>query len=633
MLEKELKQLNEKQRKAVYHEEGPVYVVAGAGTGKTKTLTMRIAYLIESGVDPEKILAVTFTNKAAAEVRERVNKAIYPKSIGSWLYTFHAFGNKILRRHAHELGLNYGPNFTIIDAKESKDLIDQAMKELNLEDSYIKLGDMVPYIYYRKMEEQIPLDEDMDKIYFRYQNLLIRNQLMDFTDLITYTKKLFLLKPHILEKYQEQFEYILIDEFQDTDKVQYELIKMLNEGHNNTFVVGDPDQSIYSFRGARYVNNILFINEFKAKIITLDKNYRSVNNILKIANKLIKNNKDRADEKELKSDKELGREVEITRVADEYEETYYILEKVMKKLEEGSKPDEIAILYRNNTLSRLLEHEFVRNNIPYTIYGGLSFYERKEIKDILAYLKIALNTESDFFLKRVINTPKRGIGKKTFETVKKHAQTNRISMFEAIGRVIERGTLSPSLESGLREFRRVINNINNQVDKVEELQELIDYIFETTNYQKELDRYDFETRTDRYNNIQELKSAFRGAEAFEGTNREKLTELLNEITLFTEKETKNVKNAVILSTIHQVKGLEFDNVFIIGMDENIFPNYRAKDDPAQLEEERRLFYVAITRAREELTITSTTQRTIYGMFRFNRKSEFINEIEDNIWKN
>lgn len=626
MLKDEMQQLNDNQIEAVYHEGGPVYVIAGAGTGKTKTLTMRIAHLINSGVDPERILAVTFTNKAAAEIRQRVNKAIYPKSVGSWLYTFHAFGNKLLRRHAPELELGYTRHFTIIDTKESKDLIEQAMKELKLDDTTIRLGDVVQYIYNRKMENISALDEDYEKIYKKYVDLSIHNQLMDFTDLVVYTKELFYIRPDILRRYQNQFEHILIDEFQDTDKVQYDIIKMLNEEHNNVFVVGDPDQSIYSFRGARYENNELFIEELNAKTITLDKNYRSTNTILKSANKLIKFNKSRTTEKDLESDNGIGKEIVTEHLDYELDEVNYISELVQAKINEGYKPEQIAVLYRNNTLSRLLEHDFVRKNTPYVIYGGLSFYERKEIKDILAFLKLALDTTSDFFFRRVVNLPRRGIGRKTYEQIFEYAQKNKISMFEASNRLIERGRLSTSAENGLREFRRIINNINYQINEISNLKDIIDYIFDQTDYQRELDRDDFETREERYDNIMELKSAFETADLKEGTNQEKITELLDEITLFTEKESKKDKESVVLSTVHQVKGLEFEVVFIIAMEDDLFPNYRSKLELERLEEERRLFYVAITRAKKELYITSTKQRKIYGMFKFNRKSIFLNEI-------
>lgn len=624
MIHDELKQLNKNQLKAIHHEGGPVYVIAGAGTGKTKTLTMRIAFLIDHGVDPDRILALTFTNKAAREIRERVNKAVFPKSIGSWLYTFHALGNKILKTHAKELGLNYTNGFSIIDEKESKDIIEESMKELNLYNDTIKIGDVVEYIYERKMKNIEKQDDDIENIYKRYVKNCIKNQLMDFTDLITYMKVLFTKRKDILEYYQDKFEHILVDEFQDTDKIQYEIIKMLNKKHNNIFVVGDPDQSIYSFRGARYLNNELFIKELKAKTITLDKNYRSTKNILKTANKLIKFNETRTTKKDLHSDKEDGIRTEIITYQDEIEEAAEIANSIRSKIRDGIKPKEIAVLYRNNTLSRNLEHWLIRENIPYTIYGGLSFYQRKEIKDILAYVKVALDTNNDFFIKRIINTPKRGIGKKAFQTLKEHAEKNNISIFKAIDRV----KLGLTQDEALRSFKRLINNIGYKIETTKNLEEIVDYVFEKSEYQKELNRDESGTREERYENIQELKTAFRNTDEFglKDNNIDKVTALLDEITLFTEKESKKDKKSVILSTVHQVKGLEFEVVYVMGLEEDLFPNYRAKEDNERLEEERRLFYVAVTRAKKKLIINNTERRTIYGIFRFNRPSIFIKEI-------
>lgn len=618
-----LKQLNENQLKAVEFIGKPLFVVAGAGTGKTNTLTTKIAYLIkELNVDPNNILGVTFTNKAAKEIRERINEMIYPSQMGSWLYTFHAFCLRILREHAANLNMGYKNDFTVVDDIDSRDLIKEVLNKLNISNSNISTGEAKHFISNHKMEIEKLYDDEKLDIYNLYQEELIKNNLMDFDDLIKNVHTLFSENEKVLKKYQNIFKYVLVDEFQDTDKLQYEIIKLINS--KNTFVVGDPDQSIYSFRGARYDNNKLFIDEFNAEVIQLDLNYRSTNNILKLANKLISNNTNRTETNDLKSKLGLGKNPVIERFNNDLSEADYVVSKINSLILKGYKYKDIAVLYRNNALSRVYEHKFMQANIPYVIYGGISFYQRKEVKDILAYLKLVVDNNNDFFFKRVVNRPRRGLGNVTISKLESYSQMNNISMFEAIDLV----DLPKRAINGLKEFKKIILNIKNKINELENIKDIINVIYDESNYELELDKDSPEVKQNRIENINELKTVFSLANSnYSGTNLDKIKETLDELALFTdqEKQTDDI-NTTKLSTVHQVKGLEFKVVFVVGVEEEIFPNHRSIIDKNKLEEERRLFYVAITRAEEKLFISSSQQRNLYGRLSLMYESRFIKEI-------
>lgn len=624
VLDKYLQELNEEQLKAVKYQGSPLFVVAGAGTGKTKTLTMRIAYLIkELRVNPHDILAVTFTNKAAREIRSRVNNIISPEQMGSWLYTFHAFGLRILRMHAEDLKIGYKNDFSIIDETESKAVIKEVIEDLKLDDKAYKVGELKDFIsgYKTKMISTF-YDGTFEDIYYKYQKYLIKNQLMDFDDLIYYVYELFRTNKEILSRYQNQFKHILIDEFQDTDILQYEIIRLLN--NSNTFVVGDPDQSIYQFRGARYENNELFIKDFNAQVMILNKNYRSTNNILRAANSLIKYNKSRTAEKDLISDLGDGNYVNIVNLDTDFAEVDYVLFEINKMLSKGLNYSDIAVLYRNNAMSRGFEKKLIDYNIPYVIYGGLPFYQRKEVKDILSYIKVAVDKDSNFFLKRIINTPKRSIGKTTIEKLEKYSEANNISMFEAIDLI----DLPKKTMQSLIGFKNIILNIENKINKLMDLKDVVDLVFNESNYKIVLDEELADNKEERIENINELKSFFQDANELSGTNIERLKQVLDDLALVTDKEVKsNNKDAVILATVHQVKGLEFTCVFVVGLEDDVFPNHRASFDNTKIEEERRLFYVAITRAKKYLYLTSTERRRLYGKIDFNRPSMFLRELK------
>jgi DNA helicase II / ATP-dependent DNA helicase PcrA len=618
----QLNSLNENQLKAVRHQGTPLFVVAGAGTGKTKTLTTRIAYLIEkNNVNPNKILGVTFTNKAAKELRDRVDSIIYPNKMGTWLYTFHAFCLKVLREHAKDLKLGYNNDFIVIDQDDSLTITREVIRLLDLDIKEYPVRLCRSVISGHKTELEFTYDEKMLDIFDLYQEKLIADNLMDFDDLIVYVYKLFKNNEDIRLKYQNMFEHILVDEFQDTDKLQYQILRQLN--NKNMFVVGDPDQSIYSFRGAKYEHNEMYVKDFGAKTIVLDENYRSTNNILELANKVIKHNLSRTGNKNLSSNLGSGKNVKTYTFDNEKEEAFFVANQIKDLTYEGISYNEIAVLYRNNVLSRNFEHNFNYENIPYIIYGGQSFYDRKEVKDMLAYLKVVVE-ESNFYLKRIINVPKRKIGDTTKNKLESFAFENNLTMLNAISSI---NTISAQTKKTLTEFKNIIINIRRELNDLENIEEIVDVIYRYSNYQEELDQEIEEKQKERKDNINELKSVFfMGKTKYEGTNLEKIRAILDELSLFTDQEVlKNDDNSVRLSTIHQVKGLEFKVVFIVGLEETIFPNHRSFDDLSKLEEERRLFYVAVTRAKIDLYLTNTKMRVMYGTYNYNRPSRFLKE--------
>lgn len=616
--------LNESQLKAVIHPDGPLFVVAGAGTGKTKTLTSRIAYLIMNGVEPSHILAVTFTNKAAREMKSRVVDMTGPHAMRVWLFTFHAFGLQILRRHIAELPYGYRPNFNVIDEDDAKKIIAEQIKEIGLDIKHFSvkaIRNLISLYKSRRMPEFERTDEE--KIYKRYQEYLRENQLLDFDDLLIYTLELFEHHKAIREYYQTYFEHILVDEFQDTDKIQYELLKILGLHHKNVFVVGDPDQSIYAFRGANYENARLFESDFGAKQVLLEQNYRSTNQILKAANQLINYNFNRPAAKNLESDLGFGEAPIYHHAQTDLKESFFVVNEIQRLHQLGYAYDDMAVLYRNNALSRLFEDSFIKAGIPYIIYGGISFYERKEIKDALAYIRLTLDTSQDFYFKRVVNVPKRSIGLVSIQKLELRAKELGVPMFDAI----EYTDLTPSSKKSLLDFKNLILTMQEDFSHMFELAQIMPYIMNKTGYLDMLRAENDEIADDRINNLKELQTVFvRGDMYYEGSFVEKINELLDQIALYTDldqdvEEFDHVK----LATYHQVKGLEFRVVFMVVMEENIFPSDRSLMNPSDMEEERRIAYVGITRAKEKLYMSYADQRLVYGSIRYSYPSRFIQE--------
>lgn len=614
-----LKGLNEQQKEAVLHKDGPCLVIAGAGSGKTKVLTTRIAYLISLGIPSYKILAITFTNKAAREMKERL-ELLAPNN-GSFVGTFHSFGLRILRENYQHVGLE--SNFSILDSDDVLSVIRKIMKDLNISKEECAPSYIRNRISFIKNEMMSTVDienyfnSDPEKIaylvYKEYIQVLKKNNSVDFDDLLRLPVELFTKNKEILSYYQERYPYILIDEYQDTNEVQYKLTKLLGNTNGNLFVVGDPDQSIYMFRGANYKNILNFENDYKeTKVIALEENYRSTKMILDAANSVIKNNKDRK-EKNLKSNKVLGAKINYLRSNDEKHEVSLCIEEIRKLLDEGVKPSDIAIFYRTNGQARIVEEMFLKNNMPYKVVGSYYFYQRKEIKDLISYLRLIANTSDEISLRRVINVPKRKIGEATLHRIEEEALSRGVSMFEAIDKGKE------------LDFKNLILEIKKLSESLS-LTELIDAVLEKSGMLQELESEKSLESELRLENLTEFKSITASFE--ERTGSVNLNDFLEEISLVADmSEHKPVEDAVTLMTIHSAKGLEFDVVFLIGMEEGIFPHANSLLEPDGLEEERRLMYVGITRARDLLYVTNAKRRMLYGKENLNLPSRFIEEID------
>ncbi len=616
--------LNESQLKAVIHPGGPLFVVAGAGTGKTRTLTTRIAYLIMQGIEPKRILAVTFTNKAAREMKERVIEMTGPYAMEVWLYTFHAFGLQILRRHIPLLPYGYKTTFTVIDEDDGKKIVSEVLKNLGYDTKMFSvkaLKGLISLYKCKRMEEFERSDEE--KIYKGYQTYLRENQLLDFDDLLIYTLELLSDYQDIKNQYQTGFDHVLVDEFQDTDVIQYKILKILGEVHKNLFVVGDPDQSIYGFRGANYNNSKYFMNDFNAEEVILDKNYRSTNQILKAANKLISNNFNRPTKKNLESDLGVGLPITIHKTQNDYQETFYVINEINRLIQKGYHYDDVAVLYRNNALSRLFEDAMIKEGIPYIIYGGISFYERKEIKDALAYIRVVNDHNQDFYLKRIINVPKRSLGLISIQKLEEKASVLGISMFEAIDYV----DLRPQAKQSLLDFKKIILDLKENFNEMEDLYQIMPVLMSKTGYTDMLKLEGSESADDRIDNLKELQSVFtRGDVYYEGSFYEKLNQQLDQISLYSGLDQDvSEENHVKLATYHQVKGLEFKIVFMVVLEEGIFPSDRALLSTYEIEEERRVAYVGMTRAKERLYLSYADQRMVYGQIRPGYPSRFIKE--------
>lgn len=615
--------LNDKQKQAVMHVDGPCLVLAGAGSGKTKVLTERIVNLINNGVSPYNILAITFTNKAAREMRERVYNSIEEEANKIFIGTFHSLGLKIVRENASVIG--YSNNVTILDRDDVNTLIKRFMKELNLDTEHYPVKSILNKISFAKNEglspeefdkfAKAPLDMAACKVYKMYESALKRSNSVDFDDLLILPLRIFKKDKSVLEKYQEHFKYILVDEYQDTNMVQYDMCKLLASKYRNLFVVGDMDQSIYSFRFANYMNVINFEKDNKdAKVIVLDENYRSTNNILNAANDVIRNNKERK-EKNLWSSKGDGDKIKYIRCDNELEEASTVVRLTKELLDKGEKPSEIAVLYRTNGQSRVFEEAFLKENIPFKIVGSYFFYNRKEIKDLISYMHLIYNNNDDASLERVINVPRRGIGSKTIERLRSEASISDKSMFEVVNSGKELG------------FKNLIIDLTNE-SKNTDLVGLVDVILDKTGIRKELEeKNDLESEI-RLENLNEFKSI---ALAFQEKGIFSLEEFLENISLVSDKnEYKEVDDGINLMTLHSAKGLEFNDVFLVGMEEGIFPHNRSFESESELEEERRLCYVGITRAKEHLWLMNAKKRTLFGQVSMNFPSRFIKEINSDL---
>lgn len=615
--------LNDKQKEAVMHIDGPCLVLAGAGSGKTKVLTERIVNLINNGVSPYNILAITFTNKAAREMRERVYNSIEEEANKIFIGTFHSLGLKIVRENASVIG--YSNNVTILDRDDVNTLIKRFMKELNLDTEHYPVKSILNKISFAKNEglspeefdkfAKAPLDMAACKVYKMYESALKRSNSVDFDDLLILPLRIFKKDKSVLEKYQEHFKYILVDEYQDTNMVQYDMCKLLASKYRNLFVVGDMDQSIYSFRFANYMNVINFEKDNKdAKVIVLDENYRSTNNILNAANDVIRNNKERK-EKNLWSSKGNGDKIKYIRCDNEQEEASTVVRLTKELLDKGEKPSEIAVLYRTNGQSRVFEEAFLKENIPFKIVGSYFFYNRKEIKDLISYMHLIYNNNDDASLERVINVPRRGIGSKTIERLRSEASISDKSMFEVVNSGKELG------------FKNLIIDLTNE-SKNTDLVGLVDVILDKTGIRKELEeKNDLESEI-RLENLNEFKSI---ALAFQEKGIFSLEEFLENISLVSDKnEYKEVDDGINLMTLHSAKGLEFNDVFLVGMEEGIFSHNRSFESESELEEERRLCYVGITRAKEHLWLMNAKKRTLFGQVSMNFPSRFIKEINSDL---
>lgn len=617
-----LEKLNEQQKEAVLHKDGPCLVIAGAGSGKTKVLTTRIAHLIEEGIPSWNILAITFTNKAAKEMRERL-EVLVPNN-DSFVGTFHSFGLRIVRENYMHLGLER--NFTILDSDDVLSIIKKIMKDMGISKeecapSYIRnrisfiknemLSDAEIEQFFNSDAEQIAY-----RVYKEYLQVLRKNNSVDFDDLLSLPVQLFTKNSEALNHYQEKFQYILIDEYQDTNEVQYKLTKLLGRGHQNIFVVGDPDQSIYMFRGANYKNILNFEHDYQnTKVIALEENYRSTGRILDAANSVIKNNKDRK-EKNLRSNKVLGAKIQYLRSYDEKHEVTLCIEEIKKLMDNGYKARDIAIFYRTNGQARIVEEMFIKANLPYKVVGSYYFYQRKEIKDLISYLRLILNHHDEIALRRVINVPKRKIGPTTIKNLEIEASINGITMFDCLSKGNELA------------FKNLILELTKASESLS-LTELIDEILEKSGMKRELEEEHSLESDLRMENLMEFKSITASFE--ERTGSVNLGDFLEEISLIADMtEHKEYDDAVTLMTIHSAKGLEFDVVFLIGMEENIFPHANSLFERDGIEEERRLMYVGITRARDLLYLTNAKRRMLYGKESINAPSRFIEEIDEDL---
>ncbi len=614
--------LNDKQKEAVLHIDGPCLVIAGAGSGKTRVLTTRIANLIENGIPSYNILAITFTNKAAKEMKERLERIVPDNN--AFVGTFHSLGVRIIRENAPLLGLDR--TFSIVDSDDVVSIIKKIMKDKGLDPK------MTSPAYIRNKISNIknemlssndiakfyntPQDKAAEQVYYEYIEVLKKNNAVDFDDLLRLPVELFINHPEVLESYQDRFKYILIDEYQDTNEVQYKLSKLLAKKYKNIFIVGDPDQSIYMFRGANFRNILNFEKDYSnALVIPLEENYRSTKYILDAANSVIKNNKERK-EKTLWSSVGEGCKTKYLRAYDGKHEIQLVLDEIKRLLDSGYQKKDIAILYRTNAQSRLVEEMFLKSNMPYKVVGSYYFYNRKEVKDLICYLRLILNNHDEISLRRVINVPKRGIGDATISRLEEEAKEQNTSMFEIISKGKE------------QLFKELILHLTKESENLS-LTELIDLILTDTGMREEYEAEKTMESERRLEVLEEFKSITKSFE--ERTGSVSLSDFLEEISLIADvTEHKEDEDVVTLMTMHSAKGLEFEVVFLVGMEDGIFPHQNSFCEEGGLEEERRLCYVGITRAKEKLYITNAKRRTLYGKDVMNSPSRFIKEIDSDL---
>ena len=620
-----IESLNEQQKEAVLYNDGPLLIIAGAGAGKTKTLTTKIAYLIEEGLaHPYNVLAITFTNKAAKEMKDRLYALIGDLAKKVQVSTFHSFGLKLLRENYEKLG--YESNFVIMDSDDSLTVVKKIVKDLGYDPkiynprairnkiSSCKNEMMTPEIYERYAVSDY--EKVMHQVYEKYEDKLKKNNSVDFDDLLLLPIKLFKENPSTLQKYQDLYQYILIDEYQDTNEAQYILSKLISAKNRKITCVGDDSQSIYSFRGANYKNILNFEKDYKdAKTILLEENYRSTSTILDAANQVIKNNKQRKD-KNLWTSRGKGEKIKYYRAYNEKDEAQYVIRKIKELRNKEVEYKDIAVLYRTNAQSRVLEEEMLKENMPYRVIGSFYFYSRKEIKDLIAYLRLIHNSKDNVSLLRVINTPKRGIGLKTIENLTAKADEEGTSIYEAIS-------------SGKElEFKKTIEQLKSLSEELT-LTELIDKVLDASGLRQELESEKTLEAEVRLENLEEFKSITKSFEEREGLIS--LEDFLLEISLISDvEEYKDDPNRISLMTVHSVKGLEFDHVFVVGMEEGIFPHMNSLMETSEVEEERRLCYVAITRAKDDLHLVNARRRTLFGKEQVNPVSRFIGEISKDL---
>lgn len=642
-----INELNENQKEAVINTEGPTLVIAGAGSGKTRVLTYRIANLLSRGVPAYRILALTFTNKAAREMQKRIATLVGSSNAGNlWMGTFHSIFSKILRVEAEHLG--YSSNFTIYDSQDSKNLIKSIVKDLKLDDKIYKPNDVLGRISMAKNNlvvaqayaqsakitsaDQAAKKPMISEIYKYYQSRCKQSDVMDFDDLLLQTNILFRDFPEILEKYQKKFDYILVDEYQDTNYSQYLIIKKLAEKHNNICVVGDDAQSIYSFRGARIENILNFRNDYPGyKLCKLEQNYRSTTTIVDAANSIISRNKEQIPKKTF-SENEEGDKIRVMKSLSDKEEGFQVAQEIFRiSQNEQADFNDFAILYRTNAQSRIMEEALRKRNIPYKIYGGLSFYQRKEIKDLIAYLRLTVNQNDEEALKRIINYPRRGIGDSTIDKLKEVSQKYNVSIWTVLCNLNKvPGTVSAMTAAKLTHFRQLIEGFT-EIAKEENAYETTYRIAKASGIIEDLSSDDTPEGVSRRENIQELLNAVKDfcETAYKEAREDKLPSFLEGVALLTDQDSEKPEdnNKVTLMTIHSAKGLEFENVFIVGMEEELFPAQQSAYSPSALEEERRLFYVALTRAEKRVIMTYSTSRYKNGNVVYPQPSRFIAEID------
>ncbi|GEL08540.1 DNA helicase PcrA [Salisediminibacterium halotolerans] len=640
MKEAMLKGLNPEQQEAVQHTDGPLLIMAGAGSGKTRVLTNRIAYLIgEKGVPHWSILAITFTNKAAREMKERVAKNVGPEAEEMWVSTFHSMCVRILRRDIDRIG--FSRNFTILDASDQQTVLKRIVKELNIDSKKFDPRTLLGSISSAKNELKTAADygktansyyeQTVQQVYEAYERELKRNQALDFDDLIMTTIKLFKQVSEVLEYYQRRFRYIMVDEYQDTNRAQYVLVNLMAERHKNLCVVGDSDQSIYKWRGADIQNILSFEKDYPdAKVVMLEKNYRSSKRILDAANKVIDQNQGRKP-KNLWTDNHPGEKIVQYEAGNEHEEARFIVGEIQEKIKQNeATPADIAVLYRTNAQSRVMEELLVKSNMPYTIVGGTKFYDRKEIKDLLAYLRVIANPDDDISLRRIINVPKRGIGQSTVDKLDRYAADRDISLMEMLDEVSQVG-LSARFTRSLEAFRDHMRNWIQMQDYLP-VSELIEELLEKTGYRKVLKEDQSLESEGRLENIDEFLTV---AKEFEDASEDKtLIAFLTDLALVADidkvEEEDEKEEKVLLMTLHSAKGLEFPYVFLIGLEEGVFPHSRSLMEEKEMEEERRLAYVGITRAEKQLYMTRAARRTMFGKTNANPASRFLSEVPDEL---